>query len=44
MAFRHQGEMVFQLQLTRSVCAVPITRSYMLADEMAARVGRSESA
>ena len=33
MAFRHQGEMVFQLQLTRSVCALPITRSYMLAEE-----------
>lgn len=32
-AFRHQGHMVFQIQMARSVEAVPLTRDYMLADE-----------
>lgn len=29
MAFRHQGQMVFQLQLTKRVDALPISRDYM---------------
>jgi cyclopropane-fatty-acyl-phospholipid synthase len=35
MAFRHDGEVVFQLQLTRRQDAVPLTRDYMLDDERA---------
>jgi cyclopropane-fatty-acyl-phospholipid synthase len=30
MAFRYQGNVVFQLQLTKAVDALPITRDYML--------------
>lgn len=33
MAFRHNGEVVFQLQLARRQDAVPLTRDYMLDDE-----------
>ena len=33
MAFRHYGLMVMQLQLTRDVAALPMTRNYMTADE-----------
>ena len=29
MSFRHDGLMVFQLQLARSVDAVPLTRDYI---------------
>lgn len=32
-AFRHQGHMVFQAQLARSVDTVPLARDYMLTDE-----------
>ncbi len=32
-AFRHQGHMVFQIQMARNVDAVPLTRDYMLAEE-----------
>ena len=32
-AFRHDGHLVFQLQLTRKRNAVPITRTYMAEDE-----------
>lgn len=35
IAFRYQGHMVFQLQLARSVNAVPTTRDYMIATERA---------
>lgn len=35
MAFRHQGHMVWQAQLTRSLTAVPLTRDYMLDTERA---------
>ena len=31
-AFRHQGHMVFQMQLARNINAVPLTRDYMLTD------------
>lgn len=30
MAFRHQGQMVFQMQLTKRVDALPIARDYMM--------------
>ncbi len=35
MSFRHDGLMVFQLQLARSVDAVPLTRDYITAREPA---------
>jgi cyclopropane-fatty-acyl-phospholipid synthase len=35
VAFRDQGMMVFQIQLTRRIDALPITRDYMLEDERA---------
>lgn len=33
VTFRHWGHMVFQLQLTRDINALPLTRDYMLAEE-----------
>ena len=33
IAFRHGGHMVFQLQLTRSIGAIPITRDYIYEGE-----------
>ena len=33
LAFRYQREMVWQMQLTRSLDAVPLTRTYMVEDE-----------
>ena len=33
MSFRHGGLMVFQIQLARSVEAVPLTRDYITAHE-----------
>ncbi len=35
MAFRHQGHMVFQMQLTRDQMAAPLTRDYMIDAERA---------
>jgi cyclopropane-fatty-acyl-phospholipid synthase len=35
MSFRHAGLMVFQLQLARSIDAVPLTRDYIIAKESA---------
>ncbi len=35
IAFRYQGHMVFQIQLARSVGAVPLTRDYMVNTERA---------
>lgn len=37
VAFRQMRQMVFQMQLTRNIGAVPITRDYMLDAERAAR-------
>ncbi len=37
LAFRRQGHMVWQMQLTRDRHAVPLTRGYMLADSARAR-------
>jgi cyclopropane-fatty-acyl-phospholipid synthase len=36
MAFRREGHMVFQIQLTRDQAVVPLTRDYMLEAERAA--------
>jgi cyclopropane-fatty-acyl-phospholipid synthase len=33
MAFRHQGMMVFQIQLAKRVDAVPLTRDYIGHEE-----------
>ncbi|MEX0759080.1 MAG: cyclopropane-fatty-acyl-phospholipid synthase family protein [Tistlia sp.] len=33
LGFRHQGLMVFQLQVTRRLDALPLTRDYMVEDE-----------
>ncbi|MGH7056518.1 MAG: class I SAM-dependent methyltransferase [Acetobacteraceae bacterium] len=33
LAFRREGQMVFQIQIARSVDAVPMTRNYMIEDE-----------
>jgi cyclopropane-fatty-acyl-phospholipid synthase len=32
-AFRHQGHMVFQMQLAREVDSVPLTRDYLYVGE-----------
>ena len=37
MAFRHEGLVVFQVQLTKRVDALPITRDYMLESERTMR-------
>ena len=42
-AFRHDGHLVFQLQLTRRRDAVPLTRSYMGEAEKALRRGGDKS-
>jgi cyclopropane-fatty-acyl-phospholipid synthase len=44
MAFRHQGHMNFQMQLARSVDAVPMTRDYMLDWERTHRAPAAERA
>ena len=36
LAFRREGHMVFQIQLTREQTAVPLTRDYMFEAERAA--------
>ena len=36
-AFRHDGHLVFQIQLTRKRDAVPITRDYMEREEVRLR-------
>ncbi len=45
LAFRHQGHVVFQIQLTRDQTALPLTRDYMFDTERATplRVPRSVS-
>jgi cyclopropane-fatty-acyl-phospholipid synthase len=40
LAFRHEGHIVFQIQITRHQAAVPLTRDYITTNE--ARVGRRE--
>ena len=44
VAFRHQGHLVFQMQMARSIDAVPLTRDYMVDWERSHRVPRSERA
>ena len=43
-AFRWFGMMVFQIQLTRRVDALPLTRDYMQADEARLRAGSAVAA
>jgi cyclopropane-fatty-acyl-phospholipid synthase len=33
MAFRHQGMMVFQIQIAKRIDAVPLTRDYLASAE-----------
>ncbi|HUK07279.1 MAG TPA: cyclopropane-fatty-acyl-phospholipid synthase family protein [Stellaceae bacterium] len=44
VAFRHQGHLVFQMQMARSIDAVPLTRDYMVDWERSHRVPVSERA
>lgn len=39
VTFRHWGHMVFQMQLARSIDALPLTRDYMFEGEMALKNG-----
>jgi len=41
MAFRHDGQVVFQIQLARQQDAVPLTRDYMLESERAMRLAQA---
>ena len=42
MAFRHDGEVVFQVQIVRRQNAVPLTRDYMLENERTMRFAGTE--
>ena len=42
MAFRHDGEVVFQVQIVRRQDAVPLTRDYMLEEERTMRFAGTE--
>ncbi len=44
MGFRHGGHMIFQMQLTKAVDALPITRDYMREAELALSQARSRAA
>lgn len=44
MSFRYYGFMVFQVQLSRSIDTVPLTRDYMVEAERRFRVGRFDRA
>lgn len=43
MSFRHMGQMVFQMQITKQQDAVPLTRDYIGAAEQALRGERTSS-
>ena len=43
MSFRYYGFMVFQMQLSRSLGAVPLTRDYMVEGEARLRAGANQS-
>ena len=43
MAFRHDGEVVFQIQLARRPEALPLTRDYMLENERTMRFAGTEA-
>ena len=43
MAFRHDGQVVFQVQLAKKVGVLPLTRDYMLEDERTMRFAGMES-
>ena len=42
MAFRHDGEVVFQVQLTKQTGVLPLTRDYMVDDERTMRFAGTE--
>ena len=42
MTFRHDRQVVFQIQLAKRIDALPITRDYMLESERAMRFAGSE--
>jgi cyclopropane-fatty-acyl-phospholipid synthase len=42
MAFRHEGQVVFQVQLAKRVDTLPITRDYMLESERTMRFAGTE--
>jgi cyclopropane-fatty-acyl-phospholipid synthase len=44
MAFRHQGHIVFQMQLARQIDAVPLTRDYMFEFERRAEAPKAKAA
>jgi cyclopropane-fatty-acyl-phospholipid synthase len=44
MAFRHDGQVVFQIQLAKRQDAVPLTRDYMLDAERAMRADAAQAA
>jgi cyclopropane-fatty-acyl-phospholipid synthase len=42
MAFRYDGEVVFQVQLTKQAGVLPLTRDYMVDDERTMRFAGTE--
>ena len=42
MGFRHDGQVVFQIQLAKRIDAAPITRDYMVDDERTMRFAGTE--
>jgi cyclopropane-fatty-acyl-phospholipid synthase len=42
MAFRHDGQVVFQIQLAKRQDAVPLIRDYMVDDERTMRFAGTE--
>ena len=42
MAFRHDGQVVFQIQLTKRIDALPLTRDYMVDNERTMRFAGTE--
>jgi cyclopropane-fatty-acyl-phospholipid synthase len=43
MAFRYDGEVVFQLQIAKQQQTLPLTRDYILEDERAMRFADGEA-
>jgi cyclopropane-fatty-acyl-phospholipid synthase len=42
MAFRHDGQVVFQIQLTKRATTLPLTRDYMVDNERTMRFAGME--
>ena len=43
MAFRREGQVVYQIQITRNIDALPITRDYMYETERTMRFAGTEA-